>query len=328
MEYMGSRKKRNWILLLLALCLGLGGCGVQAADGPGNMVATPFWGAVPEQATIEMETFLDGRLPLASPEDLALELPNTEDQPVIEPILSEEALRSAMETYGIEAGSTAESALETINNTYAAELFGSWRAGCMIFVFEGAGSEPDPEQRKNAMCVVVRDGQITYLNQNSSTIPDYPFSPWKNEGRDTPTLKSGIYAFDTVNHNGLYAALRVKNDRVVRFHTQSEFYEDVSYRQSIQLHRRVTEGLAPADEAWGNSVGCLLIGSASTAWESDYAAFLRAVGVVSSRDGGNIRYRYQVGGTVIVDRTFGADYLRSVGYSDEAIALIESGRAG
>lgn len=174
------------------------------------------------------------------------------------------------------------------------------------------------------MCVVVvRDGQIVYLNQSSSTIPDWPFPPWKNEGRDTPTLKSGVYAFDTVNHNGLYGALRVKNNRVVRFHTQSEFYEDVSYRQSIQLHRRVTEERSPADEAWGNSVGCLLIGSASTAREGDYAAFLRAVGVISDKDSGNARYRYQVGGTVVVDRTLGADYLRSVGYSDEAIAMIQ-----
>lgn len=137
---MRSRKKRNVLLLLLALLLALSGCGVQAANGPGNMVATPFWGAVPEQATIELETFLDGRLPMANPEDLTVELPNAADQPVVEPILSEEALWSAMEYYGIEDGSVAAGALSRINDTYAAELLGSWRAACMIFLFEGAGS--------------------------------------------------------------------------------------------------------------------------------------------------------------------------------------------
>ena len=67
------------------------------------------------------------------------------------------------------------------------------------------------------MCVVVKDGQILYLSLCCSTIPDYPF-PRKNDGDDVPTLVSGVYSFDTVNHNGKYAALRVLDDHVIRFH--------------------------------------------------------------------------------------------------------------
>lgn len=319
---MNHRKHTINILCLLCLFWLLAGCGTQRTPSEG----VHTWGFVPEQADQTNGVIIKGWIPGTKLEaGASAGLLYSMDEPEIIPVLSREAIQEAMETYGIEAGSTAARALAAINDTYAPMLSLRQRESCMVFFFEGAGSEPDPVWRWNAMCVVVWDGSIIYLDRDSTTIPDYPFVPWKNENRDTPTLKSGIYAFDTVNHNGVYGALRVLNDKVVRFHNASEFYEDVSNHESIQIHRRVTNKVSPADEAWGNSVGCLLVSDSSTAADGGYASFLRALGVISGNAGGNSRYQNQVKGTVIVDRRFGIDYLRAVGYPDEAIRLIEPG---
>ena len=315
---------RHTIIIWLLLCALVltAGCGTRRA--PSETVHT--WGYVPEQMDQETGTIIKGWIPGTKLEaGASAGLLQAMDEPEIIPVLSPEAIREAMDAYGIEEGSTAARALAAINDTYAPRLSKRQREACMVFFFEGAGSDPDPSWRWNAMCLVVWDGRIIYLDRNSTTIPDYPFVPWKNENRDTPTLKSGIYAFDTVNHNGAYGALRVLNDKVVRFHNASEFYEDVSNHESIQVHRRVTNKVSPADEAWGNSVGCLLVSDSSTDPNGGYAGFLKALGVISGGSSGNSRYQSQVKGTVIVDRTFGFDYLRAVGYPDEALALIEPG---
>lgn len=43
-------------------------------------------------------------------------------------------------------------------------------------MFEGVGNNSSASKRMNAMCVVVKNGDIVYLNRNCSTIPDYPFN--------------------------------------------------------------------------------------------------------------------------------------------------------
>lgn len=309
---------RKFVLgLALALCLVLTGCsGRTAAETGDAWGVVPDWGAALRGMTVD-EEISAGQMPLGRLDGFL-----GPDEMVAVDILSAEAIQAAMDTYGIEAGSTAAQALESINGTYAARISNAQRQSCLVFFFEGAGSVLDPAERRAAMCVVVRDGWIVYLNQESTTIPDYPFSPWKNEGWDVPTLKSGIYDFDTVNHNWQYAALRVLDDQVVRFHTAGEFYDAVSNRQSIQIHRRVQDEISPADEAWGSSVGCLLVGDASTAADASYAEFIQAVGLVPDGTRGNSRYQTKVWGTVVVDRSFGADYLRAVGYPDEALERI------
>lgn len=227
-----------------------------------------------------------------------------------------------MTAYNIQQGNSAAAALVKINGTYSETLSEAQQSGLLVFLFEGAGENQDPEERKDAMCVVVKDGQILYLSLCCSTIPDYPFSPWKNDGDDVPTLVSGVYSFDTVNHNGKYAALRVLDDHVIRFHDTDEFYPDVSNNQSIQVHRRGREENSPDDEQWANSIGCLLVGHAGTDPTDDYARFAHAVGILKESAGGSTPYQMQAYGTLIVDRSLGADYLRAVGYTDAAIEAI------
>lgn len=245
------------------------------------------------------------------------------DESLTDALISSGAIRQAMEDYDIPQDSSAFEALKRVNSVYAETLSEDQKARLLVFLFEGAGENTDPQERKDAMCVVVQNGEILYLSRCCSTIPDYPFSPWKNDGDDVPTLKSGIYSFDTVNHNGRYAALRVLGDQVVRFHDNDEFYSDVSNNQSIQVHRRGHEENSPDDEVWANSIGCLLVGHAGTDPDDDYATFAHAVGILKEGSSGSTPYEAQSYGTLIVDRSLGADYLRAIGYPDEAIAALE-----
>jgi hypothetical protein len=233
-------------------------------------------------------------------------------------ILSSSALAAAVKTYGISKSSDAYQALLSINSRYADEI--TDRSQPLLFFFEGVGSDSDPSLRMNAMCVLIQDGQITYLNQNSTTIPDYPFLPSLNSGIPVPTLVSGIYDFDTVNHKSRYAALRVLNDSVVRFESTDKFY--LSTSGGIHIHRRYQNAPIPLSAGWANSVGCLMVGTAGTKATDEYATFLQTLGVISETSGGTAKYQTQVTGKLILDRTYAADYLSAVGYSDEAIALL------
>lgn len=221
---------------------------------------------------------------------------------------------------GISAQSNAFKALLSINTQYAPRLSSTDEKGTMVFLFEGAGNNASASKRMNAMCVVVKNGDIVYLNRNSSTIPDYPFNPGKNEGTAMPTLKSGIYSFTTVNHRGKYAALNVSNAAVVRFSSQNSFRDGSS--SAINVHRRDSNDIAPASKNWVNSAGCLLVGQSGTSSSGEYARFIQALGIVSSGSGGSATYQYSVKGKIVVDRTYAYNYLYNVGYSDAAIKAI------
>ena len=307
------------LCLLAGLLLLLTGCTADAAEIPavGN-TDSGTWGIT---AAGPVTT---GAVAISDDEnDTGDDILNGNDTPLADALISSAALSAATGQYNIASDSTAAQALRQINATYAQSLSQEQKDGLLVFLFEGAGENQNPEERKDAMCVVVKDGEILYLSTCCSTIPDYPFSPWKNDGSDVPTLCSGVYSFDTVNHNGIYAALRVRNDKVIRFHDDTEFYADVSNNESIQVHRRGREENSPDDELWANSIGCLLVGHAGTDPEDDYATFARAVGILNEGATGRTPYQNVVYGTLIVDRSLGADYLRSVGYSDEAIAALE-----
>lgn len=314
------------IAIFLIFCLLLGsmslltGCTVDAAELPTEEPAnTGTWGIT---AAGPVTT---GAVAVSATEDSAenLDMLSGSDTPLADALISSASITAAMDQYDIDAESTAAQALRLINSTYAQSLSQEQKAGLLVFLFEGAGENQDPEERKDAMCVVVQGGEILYLSTCCSTIPDYPFSPWKNDGSDVPTLCSGVYSFDTVNHNGIYAALRVRDDRVIRFHDDTEFYADVSNNESIQVHRRGHEENSPDDEVWANSIGCLLVGHAGTEPTDDYVTFARAVGILNEGATGRTPYQNTAYGTLVVDRSLGADYLRSVGYTDEAIAAIE-----
>ena len=320
-----ARNNRT-IAFLLIFCLLLGsmslltGCTADAAELPTEAPAsTGTWGITASGPVATSAVAVSA----AEASSESLDVLNGSDAPLTDALITSAAISAAMDKYGIDAESTAAQALRLINSTYAERLSQEQKDDLLVFLFEGAGENQDPEERKDAMCVVVQGGEILYLSTCCSTIPDYPFSPWKNDGSDVPTLCSGIYAFDTVNHNGIYAALRVREDRVIRFHDDTEFYEDVSNNESIQVHRRGHEENSPDNEVWANSIGCLLVGHAGTEPTDDYATFARAVGILNAGATGRTPYQNVSYGTLVVDRSLGADYLRSVGYTDEAIAAIE-----
>ena len=311
--------------LLLAVSLLLGGCAAPAAMAAASVpAASPaadqaVWGATVTEAVATPDV---KEANTAAGSAAEIDPLRGNDMPITEGMLSAAAIEEAMTAYNIQQGSSAAAALVKINGTYSETLSEAQQSGLLVFLFEGAGENQDPEERKDAMCVVVKDGQILYLSLCCSTIPDYPFSPWKNDGDDVPTLVSGVYSFDTVNHNGKYAALRVLDDHVIRFHDTDEFYPDVSNNQSIQVHRRGREESSPDEEQWGNSIGCLLVGHAGTDPTDDYARFAHAVGILKESAGGSTPYQMQAYGTLIVDRSLGADSLRAVGYTDAAIEAI------
>lgn len=321
---MAQHNRTIAILLIFCLLLGsmslLTSCTVDAAELPTDEpVSTGAWGIT---AAGPVTT---GAIAVSDTEKSAesLDMINGSDTRLADALISSASISAALDQYNIDTESTAAQALRLINSTYAQSLSWEQKDGLLVFLFEGAGENQDPEERKDAICVVVQGGEILYLSTCCSTIPDYPFSPWKNDGSDVPTLCSGVYSFDTVNHNGIYAALRVRDDRVIRFHDDTEFYADVSNNESIQVHRRGHEENSPDDEVWANSIGCLLVGHAGTDPTDDYATFARAVGILNEGATGRTPYQNTAYGTLVVDRSLGADYLRAVGYSDEAIAAIE-----
>lgn len=227
---------------------------------------------------------------------------------------------SATVEYGIDIDDDAYKALETINTKYAGKFSSADKKGTLVFMFEGVGKNSSSSKRMNAMCVVVQNGKITYINQNSSTIPDYPFDPSRNDNTDMPTLKSGVYSFTTVNHGGSYAALKVSNANVLRFSSKSNFYSSTS--TGINVHRRSTDSIASSTANWVNSAGCLLVGNSGTSSSSEYAKFIQTIGIVSPSAKGNAKYSTRVTGKIVVDRTYASDYLKSVGYSTSAIKAL------
>ena len=238
---------------------------------------------------------------------------------VDDPIVSAESIVSYAEYYGLAVADPAFEALCSINTVYASQLGEADRAQPLVFLFEGVGATANPGIRMDAMCVVVDGGEITYLNLNSSTIPDDPFDPKKNDGTPMPTLRSGIYDYVSVNQTG-YAALNVLDAQVVRFYDRSNYYTSTSV--SINIHRRNRDTIAPASAYWGNSVGCCLIGVAGAEAGGEYADFITSVGLVPAGSSGDRSFDYNVSGRVVVDRSFAWEYLRNVGYTDGAIDLL------
>ncbi|MBR2257160.1 MAG: RICIN domain-containing protein [Blautia sp.] len=238
--------------------------------------------------------------------------PSPAPQPSSNVLVAESEINNAAGRYGISSGSNAYKALTMINSKYYSRLSGN-KNGINIFLFEGVGNNASAGARMNAMCVVVSGGKIVYINRNSSTIPDYPFNPSKNDGTPMPTLKDGIYGFTTVNHRGKYAALNVSGAKVVRFKSRSDYYNDSS--SAINVHRRSTDYIAPSDAGWVNSSGCQLIGR-----NSEYLSFIKAVGIVSGNS--VTKYTRSVTGKIIIDRSFASTYLSNVGYYANAINMI------
>lgn len=234
-------------------------------------------------------------------------------------ISTDEIISTAIK-YSIKSNSNLYEALHLLNTEYDAKLSTQCKTGVVIAFFEGAGFSSSSSKRMNATCLVVRNGQIVYLNSNCSTIPDYPFNPDKNNGNAMATLKSGIYAFRTVNHQGEYAALTVENAMVVRHASKTSWYSSTA--SGINVHRRYSDTIPSASKGWVNSAGCLLVGTTGTTKNSDYARFIQTLGIVCNNANATVKYETPVNGKLIVDRTFATDYLVKIGYSTGAIEAL------
>lgn len=234
---------------------------------------------------------------------------------------SADDVKQAAKIYGISTSSNAYKALDSIRTKYASSLSATEKKGVCVFMFEGVGSSSGTSKRQNAMCVVVVNGIVKYIDRNSSTLPDSPFTPSLNEGDAMPTLKSGIYSFTTTNHRGKYAALNVSNARVVRFSSRNSFYSSTSC--GINVHAKSSNQARTSK--WVNSAGCLLVGLAGSSGKlsSDYVNFCKAVGICNASSmTDSTKYSSYVSGKLIVDRTYAASYMKNIGYSSNAISLI------
>ena len=236
-------------------------------------------------------------------------------------LIGQDEIDRAAAECGIGRDSDAYRALCDVNDVYYPLLNARMKRETLIFFFEGVGD--NCKRRFSAMCVVVKDGKIAFCDTRSSTAPDYPFDPSRNNGKDMGIVVDGIYKYTTVDHNGQYASLNINTPHLVRFHDPETFYtNDNGY--GFDIHRRYSNGPAPRDADWVNSAGCFLVGMAGS---EPYTPFVRAVGMIPEDSELTVAQK-QVTGHVIVDRYYACDFLSSLGYPDEAIALIREASVG
>lgn len=243
-------------------------------------------------------------------------------------LISQSEINSAANTYRISTSSNAYKALNLINSKYYSQLKSNAN-GINVFLFEGVGASSSASKRMNAMCVVVKNKKIVYINKYCSTIPDNPFKPSLNDGTAVPTLLSGVHNFSTTNHQASksvskryipYAALHINGNgtNVLRHNSVNSYY--YSNSSAINVHGRS----GSRTNSSRNSVGCLLVGDVFASYPREYAGFIKAVGVVSSSC--NVtkatKCAYWPTGKLVVDRSYARSYLQSVGYSVGAINIL------
>lgn len=234
-------------------------------------------------------------------------------------IVSESEIKNAANRYGISTNSNAYKALKSINSYYSSLKENI--KGVNVFLFEGVGNNASTGCRENAMCVVVKKGSIIYVNRNSSTLPDNPFSKKNNGGKAVPTIRNGVYNFITCNHPssyyGNYAALKIKGANAVRFNNKNDYWRD-SGLNSLNVHRKVRNSNTSPNQTWGNSTGCILIGKTN-----EYLGFAKAVGIINSNSSKVTTYQNYVTGKIVIDRTYAENYLKKIGYSSGAISMLK-----
>lgn len=226
---------------------------------------------------------------------------------------AEEADRACRDN-GIAEGSDPWNAIHNINAMYFQELTGKTDKP-LVFFFEGLGT--DYSKRFGAMCVAVKNGKILYVNRRASTLPDYPFDPKHDNGKDNPTVIDGVFSFSTTNHNGETACLLINPPPVVRCTETRGFYPSTA--SGIEVHRRFSDGLAPADETWANSSGCFMVGAAGT---NEFRDFMIALGILPAGTPALTKYQKSVNGYVVVNHQYAYDYMTGIGYQPGALKLI------
>ena len=148
----------------------------------------------------------------------------------------------------------------------------SFASSTVVFMFEGASKSPAAYAfggvRNQAIAVVVKNGAITYVEGNCSTIPD---NPEKNYGTSpsAPTILDGTYKLVSKNHKGEYAAFNVQTTGnsgslpCVRLNKSAKTYTQSPAATAINLHTRGSGSAASENSSSPMSAGCLLAGLTS-----------------------------------------------------------------
>lgn len=203
---------------------------------------------------------------------------------------------------------------------------------CALFFFEGCSDNmEDPDltdlsyYRVSAVCIAVmldENGQpeITYFNENCSTLPDRPleYGAWELEetGKVGPaTVCDGTYELYSVYHAGAYEALHMRTSQedetvsAVYMTPEGHVIHPATY---INIHTR-TGNHALQEAMW--SAGCLLVGDGE--W-MDFANLIVAT-YYSQYD------KFQKGqkvGCVTINRLMLQDELYSLYSNQEAVDTI------
>ncbi len=158
-----------------------------------------------------------------------------------------------------------------------------------IFMFEGGSdnytgsgySSSASNIRNQAVCIVVqkKNGsyQITFYNENSSSIPSQPQATTGGASNGQTTLMDGIYKVITWNHQSKYGALQIVTNKGY-YTPPSNLNGLVNTASGINIHTRTTARAESGGSAW--SWGCQVIGSGNNS-DNAFNSFMKTVTGIS-----------------------------------------------
>ena len=214
-----------------------------------------------------------------------------------------------------------ETALLNVMQKYEKEVKQKGKSTVIYFI-EGFGKDLSVNNRSSALCVVVKDGEIVFACDESSTLPDQPLYPKTNGGDDVPNIIDGVYSATGLNHKSgksNYPALNIKyNPKVIRISNELgfDYYEDDS--NDINIHKKSSENVVnPNSNNKPNSAGCILVGHCdSDRVSEDYDRFAFIVGFARDLNGdglaetrNNIDEFTNCECTVVIDRSQDTEYI-------------------
>lgn len=151
----------------------------------------------------------------------------------------------------------------------------SLNKGTTLFAFEGADNVTNawntyhPYGEFNAMLVVVKDGEITYITKNGSTLPSFPEGNRDNVNGHA-VLREGIYDIEATTHK-VYSAMKVNNSGTSDGMKIPVYRYGKEYKNAdgVDIHA------AGYKEKVHYSTGCITIAM------SDYIEFGKQVGFIA-----------------------------------------------
>ena len=209
-----------------------------------------------------------------------------------------------------------ETALLNVMKRYENEVEQKGQSTVIYFI-EGFGKDLAVDKRSSALCVVVKNGEIVFACDESSTLPDQPLYKNTNDNKDVPNIVDGVYLAENRLHTS-YPALRILNNPdVIRIKAKgSSWYSDIS--GSIDIHKKDTETVSKSTDKWANSAGCILVGHCDKEWEKvskDYDRFAYILGFAKDEDGNGYaeteskKESKYCRCTVVIDRSQDTEYI-------------------